>query len=267
MDKYELNERIHSDSKSTNRKRPINWLEQIHAAKSEEKLNSEIKDNVTTQETSDNFVPSPSKKCRILADQDPTEQEVLSNVNERNAKSSMTLQKAVEMVLEQCSPSNLLEKYFAKGSKWPILNTSLAISNCLSNEMQKHNKILSSVLETLSEKHAKEFLDHAIQENLSSVVCDRLNYQSILDYIILKSKMNPSCCTSLLRHVPEILQHASACSVSEMGQRLPEAAKDNSYQFRFIENLLEKTPFTDDQIFQLINTLITKRQRNLENSN
>lgn len=315
MDKYELHERANSDSKLTvSRKRPINWLEQLQALKSAERFNSELncdhegnscisftttiatatatkplltilesksEEEPSLNEGSNIFAVISPKRRRISADPQQTEKLSFTNGNsvddeEKKSKSAITLTDAIQLVVEQCAPNTIMEKYLTnKGNKWSPLNTTIAFCNSLSNTMLKQPKILSTVLEMLSEKHAKEFLDHAVQENLSSVVCDRLNYESILDYVTIKSKMDRSCCNALLRQIPEILDHRSTISHSNTnndgssGGGFPSSpmntgVEDNHYQFRFISSLLERTNFTDDEIFQMIGTLTMMRQRKKE---
>lgn len=274
MDKYEPYERTNSNSRLMSRRGSIS-LEQLTTTtnKGDEKMTGE-----RNRESSTSALKQlPLKQRRLSMDPVTTRQMLALNRSEREREREqrttqvpLNLSNAIQLVLDQCSPSSLLEKYFAKESKWSKLSTSMGISQCLSNVMQQRPKILSSVLEILCEKHSKEFLDHAMQENLSSVVCDRLNYESILDYITIKSKMDHNCCNALLRQIPEILEHRSVTPPSnDMDQSLQTdvvVPDDNNSHFRFIQNLLERTNLSDDEVFQLIGTLVLRRQRNVENT-
>ncbi|XP_075165147.1 rap1 interacting factor 1 [Haematobia irritans] len=154
----------------------------------------------------------------------------------------LNLDMAMNMVLEQCSLDTILEKYFAQESS-PELKSSRILAKFLSNAMETHPKIKINVLETLSENHSKDFLDHAVQENLSSVVCDRLNLNSVIDYICAKSKINSGCRNNLLQQLPDILKHS----------------KNDVERFDFIENILKQCQFTDEHILELINVLMLAR--------
>ena len=113
---------------------------------------------------------------------------------------------ATKMVLEQCPLDIILEKYFTSENT-PQLKSTYIVAKFLSNAMETNSKIKANVLETLSENHSKDFLDHAVQENLSSVVCDRLNLNSVIDYICAKSKINALCRKNILQQIPDILRH------------------------------------------------------------
>ncbi|XP_013114554.1 telomere-associated protein RIF1 [Stomoxys calcitrans] len=154
----------------------------------------------------------------------------------------LNIDTAMTMVLEQCSLETILEKYFAHENT-PELKSSRIVAKFLSNSMETHPKIKTNVLETLSENHSKDFLDHAVQENLSSVVCDRLNLNSVIDYICAKSKINSGCRNNLLQQLPDILKHS----------------KNDAERFDFIENVLQQCQFTDEHILELINVLMQVR--------
>lgn len=154
----------------------------------------------------------------------------------------LSLDSAINMVLEQCPLETILEKYFANENS-PQLKSSHIVAKFLSNAMETHSKIKTNVLETLSENHSKDFLDHAVQENLSSVVCDRLNLNSVIDYICAKSKINSGCRNNLLQQLPDILKHS----------------KNDVERFELVKNLLQQCQFTDEHILDLINVLMQVR--------
>lgn len=152
------------------------------------------------------------------------------------------IETATKMVLEQCSLDTILEKYFATETT-PQLKSTNIVAKFLSNAMETNSKIKTNVLETLSENHSKDFLDHAVQENLSSVVCDRLNLNSVIDYICAKSKINAGCRNNLLQQIPDILKHS----------------KNETERFDFIKNLVTQSHFTDEHILDLIALLMQFR--------
>ena len=154
----------------------------------------------------------------------------------------MDVEMATKMVLEQCPLETILEKYFTSENT-PQLKSTYIVSKFLSNAMETNSKIKANVLETLSENHSKDFLDHAVQENLSSVVCDRLNLNSVIDYICAKSKINALCRNNLLQQIPDILRHI----------------KSEVERFDFIRNLVTQSNFTDEHILDLITMLMQFR--------
>ncbi|XP_065366758.1 telomere-associated protein RIF1 isoform X2 [Calliphora vicina] len=156
----------------------------------------------------------------------------------------LDIETATKMVLEQCSLDTILEKYFANENT-PQLKSSHVVAKFLSNAMETNTKIKTNVLETLSENHSKDFLDHAVQENLSSVVCDRLNLNSVIDYICAKSKINAGCRNNLLQQIPDILKHS----------------KNETERFDFIKNLVTQSNFADEHILELISLLMQFRCR------
>lgn len=152
------------------------------------------------------------------------------------------IEMATKMVVEQCPLDVILEKYFTSENT-PQLKSTYTVAKFLSTAMETNSKIKANVLETLSENHSKDFLDHAVQENLSSVVCDRLNLYSVIDYICAKSKINAGCRNNLLQQIPDILKHI----------------KNEAERYDFIRNLVTQSNFTDEHILDLITMLMQFR--------
>ncbi|KAH8415819.1 hypothetical protein KR222_001484 [Zaprionus bogoriensis] len=151
---------------------------------------------------------------------------------------------AMDLVVQQCSLESVLERYFAKPSSSPRKG-ALNLAKFLSQQMNLNDKLKTSVLETLSENHSKDFLDHAVRENLSSVVCDRLNPNSVLEYICAKSKINNSCRSNLLAQVPGMIRQ--------------EAERQ-----ALIQQLLQQCSLADDQLLDLIGQLMQLRDKRAE---
>lgn len=146
---------------------------------------------------------------------------------------------ALDLVVEQCSLESVLDRYFNK-LKSSNLKGSHILAKFLSNQMNSNDKVKTSVLETLSENHSKEFLDHAVRENLSSVVCDRLNPNSVLEYICAKSKINNSCRSNLLAQVPSMIRLEAE-------------------RMSLLQQLLQQCSLNDDQLLDLIAQLMQLR--------
>lgn len=152
---------------------------------------------------------------------------------------------AMDLVVKQCSLESVLERYFAKMSNSPRKG-AMNLAKFLSNQMNSNDKLKTSVLETLSENHSKDFLDHAVRENLSSVVCDRLNPNSVLEYICAKSKINNNCRSNLLAQVPSMI-------------------RQDSERLALIQQLLQQSTLGDDQLLDLIAQLMQMRDKRGEN--
>ncbi|XP_061388032.1 telomere-associated protein RIF1 [Musca vetustissima] len=197
-------------------------------------------DSITSLKWNDSRNTTSDENAQVLEQHNASAAE--ANRCNHPEPQELTLDSAINMVLEQCPLETILEKYFANENA-PQLKSSHVVAKYLSNAMETHAKIKTNVLETLSENHSKDFLDHAVQENLSSVVCDRLNLNSVIDYICAKSKINSGCRNNLVQQLPDILKHS----------------KNDAERFELIKNLLQQCQFTDEHILDLINVLMQVR--------
>ncbi|EDW92027.2 uncharacterized protein Dyak_GE14124 [Drosophila yakuba] len=151
---------------------------------------------------------------------------------------------ALDLVVEQLPLESVLQRYFDKNP----LKSAGTLSKFLSAQMGANDKLKTNVLETLSENHSKDFLDHAVRENLSSVVCDRLNPNSVLEYVCAKSKISNSCRNGLLAQVPEILK---------------SGPRSDAERLAFVQQLMVQCSPGDDLLLDLIDLLMrTRRERN-----
>nr|XP_036234168.1 telomere-associated protein RIF1 isoform X3 [Bactrocera oleae] len=155
----------------------------------------------------------------------------------------------LEIVFEKHSFEEVLQKYFdcSKDSKLKCYDT---IAKMISRGMSEDSKIKETLLEALSENHSKDFLDHAIRENLASVVCDRLNLPSVIEYVCEKSKINTSCRTNIFSQLPNILKYC----------------KQDAERLKVVQTILNCISLKDSDILDLINVLLRVRQINKPNS-
>lgn len=56
----------------------------------------------------------------------------------------------------------------------------------ISNLMTTNSSVKHKVLDVLSEKHSTEFLNHALQENSTKRVCDKISIPNIVNYLVHK---------------------------------------------------------------------------------
>ncbi|XP_037946781.1 telomere-associated protein RIF1 [Teleopsis dalmanni] len=149
---------------------------------------------------------------------------------------------ALNTIVQQFPLETVLEKYFSTET-----NSAVSLSNVLakfvSNYMSSNQTIRTNVLDILSEDHSKDFLDHAIQENLSTVVCDRLNLNSVIEYICAKSKINTTCRNNLITQIPFIFKHS----------------KLESERIDFIKDLMRQNNLTDTEIVNLLSSIMQMR--------
>lgn len=93
----------------------------------------------------------------------------------------------LQYVMQTYQLEEILEMYFEE--KKTSLNPKAVriMARELSSQMETDSKLRYSILDRLSEKHASEFLEHAIQENPSKAICERLTLPVILNYITEKA--------------------------------------------------------------------------------
>lgn len=113
-------------------------------------------------------------------------------------------------LLSKYSPNEILKKFDT------VFDTKV-LTKRLSTMMSINKQTENDVLEELAEKHSESFLEHAITENLCSVICDRLSVKSpngITDYATEKINSDDQFASDFLDRV----------SVSLLRQKLMDAA-------------------------------------------
>uniref|UniRef100_A0A1A9WI75 Telomere-associated protein Rif1 N-terminal domain-containing protein n=1 Tax=Glossina brevipalpis TaxID=37001 RepID=A0A1A9WI75_9MUSC len=202
-------------------------------------------DSANTSTNNENPPAGTSSTSNINFDSNMTDVSVQDQQCTSHDLSELNLENALKIVTEQCSLDTILEKYFNLENP-PQLKFTNSVSKFLSNVMTTHTKIKSDVLETFSENHSKDFLDHAVQENLSTVVCDRLNLNSVIEYVCAKSQINTNCRNTLLEQLPHVLKNC----------------KNDEERVGHIKNFLGQCQFSDEQILDLISMLLRFRNNN-----
>ena len=110
-----------------------------------------------------------------------------------------------KFIAEKYSNAELIEKISSHTGKTLVDSTSAKIiTKNLSNLMTQDDKMKHAILDQLSEKHSSEFLDHAVQENSSTVVCDRLAVPSMIEYIFQQIK-KPKAGESSDGHIKQVI--------------------------------------------------------------
>lgn len=125
----------------------------------------------------------------ILNDQSTNQSQTMETSSNNEKDTSIRFGSKTEVlqyVLNTYQLEEILETYFEEKN---TLNPKAVriMSRELSNQMETDSKLRYSTLDRLSEKHAAEFLEHAIQENPSKAICERLTLPVILNYIMEKA--------------------------------------------------------------------------------
>lgn len=119
----------------------------------------------------------------------------------------------LQYVFEEYTLSQLFTKYTeSERVIGPELNKLLQNEDVsrplireLSNVMAENTKMKSNVLEQLSNKHATEFLNHAVQENRSSDVLKRLTADSVVEYACEMLKTDENVTQLLVRGLSDVM--------------------------------------------------------------
>jgi hypothetical protein len=110
-------------------------------------------------------------------------------------------------------------------------------------------QIKDTVLDDFSEEHPTEFLDRAVQENYSELVCQRLPINSILDFVFAEPNANHVVQARILTEVEQILSDGGDAEVSV--ERMTE----------FLQKVLSDNCLTRDAISQMIVKLFANRPK------
>lgn len=108
---------------------------------------------------------------------------------------SMKRKELIEKVLRTIDFPEMLNEILplpeSRNSKLPneTIETTSIIINHISKLMKVNDRIKHKVLDTLSEKHSKDFLSHALQENSTTTVCEKITIPNVVNYIIHKANV------------------------------------------------------------------------------
>uniref|UniRef100_A0A182NVC4 Rif1_N domain-containing protein n=1 Tax=Anopheles dirus TaxID=7168 RepID=A0A182NVC4_9DIPT len=100
--------------------------------------------------------------------------------NEFNFSSEDSL---LEHVMNRYTLDDILDRYIAAGKTLEKSKSVRTLTKELSAKMTNDPKTRDLVLDELSERHSVEFLNHAIQENSSEKVCERLSTMAMIDHV------------------------------------------------------------------------------------
>ncbi|KAG5677907.1 hypothetical protein PVAND_007623 [Polypedilum vanderplanki] len=118
--------------------------------------------------------------------------ELIENITKSHKEESVKREEFVGKILHSITLNEMLcelvpipESKHSSMTSEQVENTSNII-NHISKMMKVNDRIKHKVLDALSEKHSKDFLTHALQENSVSQVCEKLTVPNIVNYLIHK---------------------------------------------------------------------------------
>ncbi|XP_021709370.1 telomere-associated protein RIF1 isoform X2 [Aedes aegypti] len=94
-------------------------------------------------------------------------------------------------VISKYSLDAILERCLSAGKILEQQKSARLLTRELSTLMSKNSKMRHTVLDELSERHSAEFLDHAVQENSSAMVCERLSMTTMTEFIFERLRKMP----------------------------------------------------------------------------
>lgn len=154
----------------------------------------DINEDITEQETFEDVKQLSFRNKDDLMDyvaKNFTFNEIFEKLLE-NQEESLKRKELIQNVLTKVDENEILNEFLPiqdpKHNKMTAeqLDKTSNVINHLSKMMKLNDRIKHKILETLSEKHSKDFLSHALQENSVSTVCQKLTIPSIINYLIHK---------------------------------------------------------------------------------
>lgn len=158
--------------------------------KSEDVNESPQNTDITTTETETMLLNSLSFKDKdemlTYVKNNCTLEEVMKFYAEDQQQRKVVMKKVAECV----ELSDLIDEYFpTDNANDENLNDEqnkfvVSILDHLSKLMKSNLRVKHKMMDILAEKHSDEFLDHALQENSISSVCDKITIPKIVNFLI-----------------------------------------------------------------------------------
>lgn len=140
----------------------------------------------------------------------------------------------LEHILNEYPLELLLERYIASGRQISA-NAARLITKDLSTVMQSNERVCQDTLEQLSENHSAQFLSHAIQENLGSVVCAQLTPTVMFEYLADQARNNVDIQLRTLQQATEMLSMPTTESADHAF-----TTERNKFMFNAVEFLADE---------------------------
>lgn len=94
----------------------------------------------------------------------------------------------MKQITEQIDLNDLMDEYFPDTNDENLSHEQnkfvLSMLENLSTLMKKNLRVKHKMMDILSEKHSDDFLDHALQENSVSHVCEKISIPKIVNFLI-----------------------------------------------------------------------------------
>ncbi|KFB45938.1 hypothetical protein ZHAS_00013903 [Anopheles sinensis] len=131
---------------------------------------------------------SEEHKSSVSASEGCTDEPKAAESPEKSSENELRFsseEAILEHVMRRYALGDIVERYLAAGRtlEHGKPTTIRVLTKELSSVMSKDPKTRHLVLDELSERHSVEFLEHAIQENSSTMVCERLSLTAMTDHI------------------------------------------------------------------------------------
>lgn len=109
-------------------------------------------------------------------------------------ESSLKKKELVAKVVQSVGFKGLLNEVFPVGSTAGLTteqnNHITAMLEEMSKLMESNRSVKHQAFEVLSQKHSQDLLDHVVQENSASAICDKLTLPSVANYLIHKVNLS-----------------------------------------------------------------------------
>lgn len=109
-------------------------------------------------------------------------------------ESSLKKKELVAKVVQSVGFKGLLNEVFPVGGTAGLTteqnNHITAMLEEMSKLMESNRSVKHQAFEVLSQKHSEELLDHVVQENSASAICDKLTLPNIANYLIHKVNLS-----------------------------------------------------------------------------
>jgi hypothetical protein len=164
--------------------------EQLSAEEEEE--DEEMREEVIDESESHKLIFNGKSELMDYISKNISVEELLERIAQAEEDESAKRKEYVSKILHTITFTEMLNEMLPlPDSKLSSMATEQIeatsnLINHISKLMKANDRVKHKVLDALSEKHSKDFLTHAIQENSTSQVCEKLTMPNIVSYIIHK---------------------------------------------------------------------------------
>lgn len=163
----------------------------------------------------------------------------------------------LQHVFDEYPIEDILAKYFESGHTLNDSSSKILVDQ-LANLMENDENKRKYILEDLSDRFPKEFLDVAFQENLTSTVIERLPPMDMLHYITEQAKVDGNLKTQLVEKVTSVVVDGSP----EASATNAESTELNDNLNKLILQIISHHKMSDKQLLDVLDSIFEKRRTN-----